>query len=202
MTQEQVNQLLQLQKLYESGVLSADEFTAEKAKVLNGECKNTTKGNTFKSLFAKVKNSKLRIPLLILCGMVVGFVCLFVITKFVVNSNNNGEIDDAAIIEETDAELFEDKFERLWVIGTTRDYTEKDFEGWNKDDLKILRNYFFAKTNYIFAAKDLNEYFSQYSWYQGLYVDVTDDTFTDLQINNVQFIKKLEGLSNTYKSTK
>ncbi len=200
MTQEQVNQLLQLQKLYESGVLSADVFAAAKAKVLNNECNNKPQDNTIKPLLDKVKNSKLRIPLLILCGMVVGFVCLFVITKFVINSHNSGEIDDAAIIEETDADLFEDKFERLWVIGTTRDYTEKDFEGWNKDDLKVLRNYFFAKTNYIFAAKDLNEYFSRYSWYQGLYVDVTDDTFTDLQINNVQFIKKLEGLSNTYKA--
>ena len=117
--------------------------------------------------------------------MVVGFVCLFVITKFVVNSNNNGEIDDAAIIEETDAELFEDKFERLWVIGTTRDYTEEDFEGWNKDDLKILRNYFFAKVNYVFAAKDLNEYFSRYSWYQGLYVDVIDDLDLDIDIDPV-----------------
>ena len=202
MTQEQVNQLLQLQKLYESGVLSAEEFAAEKAKVLNGGSKTKSNGNNFKQLWSKINTSKYKIPLLILFGMIFGFVCLFIVSRFVHIFSKETEINKAEITEATDDDIFEDKFERLWVIGTTRDYTEEDFEGWNKDDLKILRNYFFAKVNYVFAAKDLNEYFSRYSWYQELYVDVTDDTFTDLQINNVQFIKKLEGLSNSYKSPK
>ena len=202
MTQEQVNQLSQLQKLYESGVLSAEEFAAEKAKVLNGGSKTKFNGNNFKQLWSKINTSKYKIPLLILFGMIFGFVCLFIVSRFVPIFSKEIEVNKAEITEAADDDIFEDKFERLWVIGTTRDYTEEDFEGWNKDDLKILRNYFFAKVNYVFAAKDLNEYFSRYSWYQELYVDVTDDTFTDLQINNVQFIKKLEGLSNSYKSPK
>ena len=95
---------------------------------------------------------------------------------------------------------YEDKYEQMWIIGSSRNYNENDFYGWEKDDLRILRNYFFARNNYIFKSKELNDFFSRYSWYQGLCNEARDDMFTDLQVNNVQFIKKLEGLSNTYKS--
>ena len=96
-----------------------------------------------------------------------------------------------------DSRTYEDKFERLWVIGSSRDYTENDFNGWNKEDLRILRNYFFARNNFCFQSKELTNYFSKYSWYQPLFNDV-GNSFSDLQTNNVHFIKKLEGLSNYY----
>ena len=47
------------------------------------------------------------------------------------------------------------------------------------------------------SVEELRDYFARYSWYQPIYKDA-NDMFTDLQINNVQYIKKLEGLSNYY----
>jgi hypothetical protein len=200
MTQEQVEQLLQLQKLYESGILSADEFASEKAKVLSGNVPNKTNKSKNNRLFTIIKQGKFKIPLLILSGMCFGFICLFLIPKVISFSNDVVEMDSVSTIEEVENDIFEDKFERLWVIGTTRDYTDDDLKEWNIADLKVLRNYFFAKNNYIFGSKELNDYFSKYSWYNGLYKEANDVMFTDLQINNVQFIKKLEGLPNSYKS--
>ncbi|MBR4676578.1 MAG: YARHG domain-containing protein [Bacteroidales bacterium] len=194
MTQEQINQLTQLQKLYESGILTKEELTAEKAKILNSGSKNKS-DNKIKHLFAKINGSKFRIPLLILLGMIFGFICIVIVSQFVPIFEKDYNIDKTSITEEVVDDIFEDKFERLWVIGSSRDYTEDDFKDWNKEDLRILRNYFFARNNFRFGSKELTNYFSKYSWYQALYSDV-GDMFSDLQTNNVQFIKKLEGLPN------
>ncbi len=129
---------------------------------------------------------KFKIPLLILAGALFSLLCIIILERYkYVFSKSNVE----------DSRTYEDKFERLWVIGSSRDYTEDDFKGWNKEDLRILRNYFFARNNFRFGSKELTNYFSKYSWYQALYSDV-GDMFSDLQTNNVQFIKKLEGLPN------
>lgn len=145
-----------------------------------------------KSFFQKFK-----IPLFIVLGL-----CLLVGIIFFVTRNKDKFSGDKAQVEQSSDELssikdYEDKFERLWMIGKTRDYTPEDLQGWSKDDLKILRNYFFARNNYYFAPADLRNYFSKYSWYKPLYKEA-GDWFSDLEINNVQYIKKLEGLSNYY----
>ena len=145
-----------------------------------------------KSFFQKYK-----IPLFIVLGL-----CILVGLFFWVTRNKDKFSGDKAQVEQGGEELssikdYEDKFERLWIIGKTRDYTPADLQGWSKDDLKILRNYFFARNNYYFAPADLRNYFSKYSWYKPLYKEA-GDWFSDLEINNVQYIKKLEGLSNYY----
>ena len=129
---------------------------------------------------------KLKIPIFVVAGILIlwGGFNLAKRYKYVFSKSN---------VE--DSRTYEDKFERLWFIGSSRDYTEDDFKGWNKEDLRILRNYFFARNNFRFGSKELTNYFSKYSWYQALYSDV-GDMFSDLQTNNVQFIKKLEGLPN------
>ena len=192
-----MNQLLQLKKLHESGILSADEFAEEKAKILNQGntvVETNKKSNKFKRVYQKY-----RIPILIVSGMLTGLIVIQTILFFINNTNNVQLIEDnSSELADVENDIFEDKYEKLWVIGSTRDYSENDFEGWSKDDLKILRNYFFAKNNYSFPAKNWNDYFTKYSWYQPKYKDV-GDMFSNLQINNVQYIKKLEGLPNYYK---
>lgn len=195
MTQQQIDQLVQLQKLLESGILTQDEFLSEKSKILNSDGKTTSHRGGSVNLTGFYQ--KFRIPLLILLGLVVGLIVFFVVFQCLPSQSIDSEAVKDAITSEVDDNIFEDKFERLWVIGSTRDYKDGDLNGWSKEDLRILRNYFFAKCNFDFGSKELCGYFSRYSWYQPVYKDA-NDMFTDLQINNVQYIKKLEGLSNYY----
>ena len=241
MTDEQIARLMDLQKLYEEGILNKDDLAKEKAKILgvkdqvsetqkvvntenstpvtlkvkvskDGDIKQnsvptnptseaeipitnpepqpeTKKTAAFQKPVEKTEKplfEKLKIPIFVVAGILIlwGGFNLAKRYKYVFSKSN---------VE--DSRTYEDKFERLWFIGSSRDYTEDDFKGWNKEDLRILRNYFFARNNFRFGSKELTNYFSKYSWYQALYSDV-GDMFSDLQTNNVQFIKKLEGLPN------
>ena len=145
---------------------------------------------------------KFKIPILISAGILFLVIVFFILQrhKDIFVKNDVAETETKTETDPGTTYTYEDKYEQMWIIGSSRNYNENDFYGWEKDDLRILRNYFFARNNYIFKSKELNEFFSRYSWYQGLCEEARDDMFTDLQVNNVQFIKKLEGLSNTYKS--
>lgn len=196
MTQEQIDQLKQLHELYEKGILTKEEVNIEKTKILNANNNiNQTKksSNNF-----HIDLTKLKIPLLILAGMIVGWIGYIIVCKFINFSKDNKEVDEITLINTEPDDIFEDKFEKMWVTGSSRNFTEEDFKGWNNEDLRILRNYFFAKNNFIFNSKELTNYFSKYSWYEAKYKDV-GDMFSDLQTNNVQYIKKLEGLPNYHK---
>ena len=283
MTQQQIARLMELQKLYEEGILNKDDLASEKAKILgtnkptektapekqedttpsvnpvntsepaetsvlkvtlskkvqtattkpesaNKELEviqtpkteqvnliNTpqpehsatakepittqeTSTNSEQPTNSKTTFQKFKIPILIVAGLLVLLVAFSVAKRFKYSSdfysgyateNNNNGNDGSGY------GIYEDKFEKLWEIGSTRDYTEEDLRGWNKDDLNILRNYFFARNNFYFGSKQLRDHFSKYAWYQPVHKEV-GDWFSDLQINNVQYIKKLEGLSNYY----
>lgn len=209
MTDKQIARLMELQKLYEEGILNENDLANEKAKILgtskpHEEVKkdepqqveqNRIESNTIESKKNNLKDifKKIKLPLFIGLGilLLVGMFNLAKRYKYIFSK------PDSSSIVVDDSRTFEDKFERLWVVGSERDYTESDFLGWSKDDLRILRNYFFARNNFIFKSKELKVYFSRYTWYQPLYEDV-GYMFSDLQTNNVQFIKKLEGLSNYY----
>jgi|GEM_PF-2099213 len=145
---------------------------------------------------------KFKIPILISAGILFLVIVFFILQrhKDIFVKNDVAETETKTETDLGTTYTYKDKYEQMWIIGSSRNYNENDFYGWEKDDLRILRNYFFARNNYIFKSKELNEFFSRYSWYQGLCEEARDDMFTDLQVNNVQFIKKLEGLSNTYKS--
>ena len=145
---------------------------------------------------------KFKIPILISAGILFLVIVFFILQrhKDLFVKNDVAETETKTETDPGTTYTYEDKYEQMWIIGSSRNYNENDFYGWEKDDLRILRNYFFARNNYIFKSKELNDFFSRYSWYQGLCNEARDDMFTDLQVNNVQFIKKLVGLSNTYKS--
>lgn len=276
MTQDQITRLMDLQKLYEEGILNKDDLAKEKAKILGVkkqvdkvipenhedtrvpasnsvapepmdsstpsvtlskkiptsahisetkpkvedqvlrseiEPKETSISNQTKKLIenkevvsastdisekqtdgnSKSVFQKFKIPIIIVAGLLVLFIAFNVAKRFKYSS----DFYSGYQTENTDYS-FEDNYEKLWTIGSTRDYTEDDLRGWSKDDLSILRNYYFARNNFYFGTKDLRDYFSKYSWYQPLNKEV-GDWFSDLQINNVQYIKKLEGLPNYYK---
>ncbi|UKI43096.1 MAG: YARHG domain-containing protein [Porphyromonadaceae bacterium] len=78
-------------------------------------------------------------------------------------NNENSYYDNNAIDES------EYKYEYL----REREMTYADVEGKSAEELRLMRNYIFARRGYIFESEDLKEYFEQFSWYVPLYYDVT-----------------------------
>ena len=74
---------------------------------------------------------------------------------------------------------------------STRELVHQDVVGMSKSDLRILRNWIFAKHGYIFKSKDLRKYFSNKSWYTPKYADVNSH-LSKTERRNVQFIKCYE----------
>lgn len=96
-------------------------------------------------------------------------------------NNENSYYDNNAIDES------EYKYEYL----REREMTYDDVEGKSAEELRLMRNYIFARRGYIFESEDLKEYFEQFSWYVPLYYDVTP-RLSDIEKYNVNFIKEYE----------
>lgn len=76
-----------------------------------------------------------------------------------------------------------------WLSQRYVDYS--DISDKDSDELRIMRNYIYARHGYIFKSPELTEYFSQYSWYDPRYTDVGYD-LNDVEIANVAFIQRYE----------
>lgn len=138
-------------------------------------------------------SAKSRTPIYIAVGMLAIILLFFLMRR---NKDSFGCDSPSGYVESemsgASSSAAVDKFERMWQIGSSRAYTYDDLAGWSKADLRILRNYYFAKNNYKFNSKELNDYFSShYSWFRPLY-SAQDSWFTPLQTQNVQFIKQQE----------
>lgn len=96
-------------------------------------------------------------------------------------NNENSYYDNNAIDES------EYEYEYL----REREMTYDDVEGKSAEELRLMRNYIFARRGYIFESEDLKEYFEQFSWYVPLYYDVTP-RLSDIEKYNVNFIKEYE----------
>lgn len=96
--------------------------------------------------------------------------------------NNESSYNDNNAIDES-----EYKYEYL----REREMTYADVEGKSAEELRLMRNYIFARRGYIFESEDLKEYFEQFSWYVPLYYDVTP-RLSDIEKYNVNFIKEWE----------
>ena len=87
-----------------------------------------------------------------------------------------------------------DKYEQLWITASERALTRDDIADLSKQDLRILRNYFYARLFLKFKSQDLTEFFSQYSWYKPVYDDakLVEPALTDIQKKNIKFLKENE----------
>lgn len=64
----------------------------------------------------------------------------------------------------------------------------------NKNELRVLRNMYFAKKGYIFSDEELTDYYKQFEWYKPTTKTIT---FTDLEERAINRIKKFENTSLT-----
>jgi hypothetical protein len=69
--------------------------------------------------------------------------------------------------------------------------TPQQLMDFNPFELRILRNMIYAKYNYRFQSNDLQEYFSQFSWYNGTENDV-EKSLTYIDHRNIKIIQTLE----------
>lgn len=70
--------------------------------------------------------------------------------------------------------------------------TENDVIGLSKKDLRIMRNWIYARHGYIFKRKDLQMYFSKFEWYHAKYTDIPYNLLSDIEQKNIEFIKRYE----------
>ena len=69
--------------------------------------------------------------------------------------------------------------------------TYSDIAGKSGSELRVMRNYIYARHGYKFKSKDLQQYFAQYPWYTPLYNDVSG-SLNSVEKANVQFIRSYE----------
>lgn len=76
-------------------------------------------------------------------------------------------------------------------VACERKLTEDDLAGMSKKELRLMRNWIFARHGYIFSTTEMRNYFEQQPWYQGRYSNVTS-MLTDIEKYNINFIKEHE----------
>ena len=76
-------------------------------------------------------------------------------------------------------------------VACERKLTEDDLAGMSKKELRLMRNWIFARHGYIFSTTEMRKYFEQQPWYQGRYSNVTS-MLTDIEKYNINFIKEHE----------
>lgn len=74
---------------------------------------------------------------------------------------------------------------------STRLATSADIAGKSKAEIRIMRNYIFARHGYTFKDKGLQQHFAQYSWYSPQRSDVTG-LLNSVEQKNIAFLKSYE----------
>lgn len=82
-----------------------------------------------------------------------------------------------------------DEYPYEFLLERRVDY--EDLAGLESAELRIMRNYIFARHGYVFRSADLANYFSRFSWYSPRYSDVTS-LLSETEKQNIQFIKSCE----------
>lgn len=84
------------------------------------------------------------------------------------------------------------------VWGTQYDYlstrylTEDDISGYDRGQIRVLKNSIYARHGRIFKDKALREYFNEQSWYRGTRNEVPAGEFNKYENANIMFLKKYE----------
>ena len=77
-------------------------------------------------------------------------------------------------------------------IACKRLLTENDVVSLSKKELRIMRNWIYARHGYSFRSQDLQNYFSQFEWYHPQYTDVPYNMLSDIEQRNIELIKRYE----------
>lgn len=74
---------------------------------------------------------------------------------------------------------------------SSREATPEDLKNKSQDELRIMRNWIYARHGYIFKSQDLSDYFSKFPWYHPTSKDVTSQ-FNKIEQANIRAIQAYE----------
>lgn len=74
---------------------------------------------------------------------------------------------------------------------STREVTPADLENKSKEELRIMRNWIYAKHGYIFKSQDLADYYSQFPWYKPTSSNVSSQ-LNKIEKSNIEAIQAYE----------
>ena len=72
-----------------------------------------------------------------------------------------------------------------------RPVSANDLRGKTKEELRIMRNWIYARHGYIFSSSDLTDYFSKFPWYNPVSKNVVGQ-LNKTELDNVEFIRSYE----------
>ena len=75
---------------------------------------------------------------------------------------------------------------------STRYITYDDISGYDKGQIRVLKNSIYARHGRIFKDKALREYFNSQSWYRGTRSEIPAKEFNKFENANIAFLKKYE----------
>lgn len=70
--------------------------------------------------------------------------------------------------------------------------TRADLAGLSKAELRILRNTIYARHGRKFKSADLRNYFNGFSWYNGVYDEVSPNSLSSVEKHNLSLIQSME----------
>lgn len=103
------------------------------------------------------------------------------------NSTDNASVNDSEYdYNSSDSYILPDS--------SSRELTIADISGLSHDQLDLARNEIYARHGRKFTNPTLQNYFNSQAWYTGTIEpeDFTDDMLSDIEKNNIQFIKEHE----------
>lgn len=117
-------------------------------------------------------------------------------------SSNNDSIQVRKDSESKDSDKTNEKIITIegkeYNLNTNLHYDS--INGLSKDELKLLRNAYFAKYGYSFKDAELKDYFSKFDWYSSKYDDI-EELLTKDDVQNIDLLLKLENNFNALSKT-
>lgn len=96
--------------------------------------------------------------------------------------------DKPYVAEGSDDRLIDTDYSWICTTPLTRD----DVASKGKGHLRIMRNTIYARHGYKFKDKGLQDYFDQFSWYEGYRSYIPESEFTQIERDNIKLIKSYE----------
>ena len=106
-----------------------------------------------------------------------------------VNNQENLEETDGSDESVTTTNVDSNDDEYAWLC--MRYAEPEDLENKSSRELRIMRNYIFARHGYIFKSDDLRQYFSQYDWYTPISRNITKE-LSKIERDNIKLIEAYE----------
>ncbi len=151
------------------------------------------------------KNNTLLIIVISVVGTIICGLLLFIlfIFKYKEPAVTSETVDSHAVYEEAEVEgvsefpitgAQQDEHTYDWL--SERAVTTADLAGRPVGELRLMRNWIFARHGYIFKSGDLRDYFGGLSWYTPKYQNI-DKYLSTLERENISAIKKYESGETT-----